>query len=64
MMDKQAVIREGLTPPEEPAKAGEKTASACKLENHATTRLQDVAEKKIISCGRTVGKSCCAKHPQ
>lgn len=45
-MDKQAVIREGLTPPETHNKAGEKKASASKLEDHAITRLQNVAEKK------------------
>lgn len=45
MMDKQAVIREDVTPPEDNAEQVKK-ASAEQLENHVTTRLQQQVEKQ------------------
>lgn len=55
-MEKQGVIREGVTPEEQPRT--EKTASADQLEDHTTRRLSDAAEKKV-ECRKACG---CSRH--
>jgi len=48
-MEKQGVIKEGLTPAEdlEPNQSGQKAASDNQLEEHITKRLGDAVEQKI-----------------